>query len=124
MSNWTTNNIPDLNGKVAIVTGANSGIGWDTAVALADRGATVIMACRNLAKSQPALDELNSRVPGAKVKLMHLDLASMASIHQFTDKFKEEYDRLNLLVNNAGIMMVPYGLTEDGFEQLRHFSAG
>ena len=68
--NWTTDNIPDQIGRVAIVTGANSGIGWDTAVDLAEKGATVIMACRNLEKSQAALDELKGRVPNAEAELM------------------------------------------------------
>ena len=115
-NNWTTNNIPDLTGKVAIVTGANSGIGWDTAVALAEKGATVIMACRNLVKSQAALDALKTRVPNADVELMQLDLASQASVRQFADEFKAKYDQLDLLINNAGIMMVPYARTVDGFE--------
>ena len=113
-NNWTTNNTPNLTGKVAIVTGANSGIGWDTAVALAEKGAAVIMACRNLARSEPALDALKARVPGADVELMQLDLASQESVRGFADEFKAKYDRLDLLINNAGIMMVPYGVTEDG----------
>jgi NAD(P)-dependent dehydrogenase (short-subunit alcohol dehydrogenase family) len=115
--NWTTENIPDLTGKVAIVTGANSGIGYETAVAFAEKGATVIMACRNLEKSQAALDQLRAEVPGADVELMRLDLASLASVRQFVDEFQEKYERLDLLINNAGIMMVPYGTTEDGFER-------
>ncbi len=113
---WTTANIPDQIGKVAIVTGANSGIGWDTAVALADKRATVIMACRNLVKSRAALDALKARAPNADVELMHLDLANQQSVRQFTDAFKAKYDRLDLLINNAGIMMVPYARTADDFE--------
>jgi NAD(P)-dependent dehydrogenase (short-subunit alcohol dehydrogenase family) len=116
MSNWTTNNIPELSGRVAIVTGANSGIGWDTAVALADKGASVIMASRNLEKGQAALERLKVEVPDADVELMHLDLASLESIRAFAEAFGAKYDRLDLLINNAGIMMVPYGLTEDGLE--------
>jgi len=116
MSDWTQEDIPDLSGKVAIVTGANSGIGWDTAAALAEKGATVILACRNLTKSQAALDELKARVPGADAVLMQLDLASLDSVRRFVQAFKSSYDRLDLLINNAGIMMVPYGLTADGFE--------
>ena len=118
MSNhhWTTNNIPELMGKVAIITGANSGICWDTAVALAEKSATVILACRHLVKSQVALDALKTRVPNADVELMQLDLASQASVRQFADALKAKYDRLELLINNAGIMMVPYARTVDGFE--------
>jgi NAD(P)-dependent dehydrogenase (short-subunit alcohol dehydrogenase family) len=115
--NWTTENIPDLNGKVAIVTGANSGIGYYTAVAFAEKGATVILACRNLEKSQAALDQLKAEVPGADVELMQLDLASLDTVRRFAEAFQAKYDRLDLLVNNAGIMMVPYGKTEDGFER-------
>jgi NAD(P)-dependent dehydrogenase (short-subunit alcohol dehydrogenase family) len=115
-NNWTTNNIPDLTGKVAIITGANTGIGWDTAVALAEKSTTVIMACRNLIKSQTALDTLKARVHNADVELMQLDLASQASVRQFADAVKAKYDRLDLLINNAGIMMVPYARTVDDFE--------
>ncbi len=113
---WTTADMPDLTGKVAIVTGANSGIGWDTAVSLAEKRATVLMACRNLAKSQAALDAIKARVPNADVELMQLDLASQASVRQFAEAFKAKYDRLDLLINNAGIMMVPYARTVDDFE--------
>ncbi len=114
--NWTRENIPDLTGKVAIVTGANSGIGYDTAAALADNGAAVIMACRNLKKGQAALERLTAEVPNANAELMQLDLASLASVRHFANAFQAQYDRLDILVNNAGIMMVPYGKTEDGFE--------
>lgn len=113
---WTTDDMPDLTGKVAIVTGANSGIGWDTAVAFAEKGATVIMACRNLEKGQAALDQLKTEVPGADVELMQLDLASLDSVRAFAETFDAKYDRLDLLINNAGIMMVPYAQTADGFE--------
>jgi NAD(P)-dependent dehydrogenase (short-subunit alcohol dehydrogenase family) len=113
---WTTEDMPDLTGKVAIVTGANSGIGYDTAVAFAQKGATVIMASRNLEKGQAALERLKAEVPNADVELMQLDLASLDSVRAFAEAFEAKYDRLDLLINNAGIMMVPYGLTEDGFE--------
>ena len=113
---WTTANIPDQTGKVAVVTGANSGIGWDTAVSLTDKRATVIMACRNLVKSQAALDALKARVPNADVELMQLDLANQESVRQFAEAFKAKCDRLDLLINNAGIMMVPYARTVDDFE--------
>ncbi|MDX1687643.1 MAG: oxidoreductase [Candidatus Promineifilaceae bacterium] len=114
---WTRESIPDLSGKVAIVTGANSGIGYDTAEALAENGATVIMACRNLEKGQAALERLTAGLPDANVELMQLDLASLASVRHFADAFQAQNDRLDILVNNAGIMMVPYGKTEDGFER-------
>ena len=115
-NNWTEEQIPDLTGKVIIVTGANSGIGWDTSVALAKRRATVIMACRNLGKSQVALDALKAKVSNADTQLMQLDLASLESVRKFVDAFKTTYDRLDILINDAGIMMVPYAKTVDGFE--------
>ena len=113
---WTTDDVPDLSGKVAIVTGANSGIGWDTAVVFAEKGATVIMACRSMEKGQAALDKLKTELPGADVELMQLDLASLDSVRAFVETFDTKYDRLDLLINNAGIMMVPYAQTADGFE--------
>jgi NAD(P)-dependent dehydrogenase (short-subunit alcohol dehydrogenase family) len=114
---WTTANMPDLSGKVIVVTGANSGIGFEAAKEFARKNAQVILACRNLEKAQAALDELKSELPHAQATIMQLDLASQASIHRFTDDFSSHYDRLDILVNNAGIMMVPYGTTEDGFER-------
>ena len=114
--NWTVANIPSQRGRIAIITGANSGIGWDTAVALAEKEATVIMACRNLTKGQIALEALKAQVPHADVELIQLDLASQASVTQFTTEFKAKHTRLDLLINNAGIMMVPYARTVDNFE--------
>jgi NAD(P)-dependent dehydrogenase (short-subunit alcohol dehydrogenase family) len=115
--NWTTNNIPDLAGKVIIVTGANSGIGYEAAKELARKGAQTILACRSVDKAQRALNQIRVEIPNAKVEFLQLDLASQKSIHEFADAFKSKYDRLDVLVNNAGIMMVSYGLTEDGFER-------
>lgn len=117
MSKWTTQDIPDLTGKVVVITGANSGIGFHTAVEVARKGAQTILACRNPEKAQAALGELLADVPNAQAEIMQLDLASQASVHQFATAFKAKYDRLDLLINNAGIMMVPYGKTEDGFER-------
>ena len=117
MSNhWTSDRIPDLTGKVAIVTGANSGIGYDTAKELARKGAQTILACRSVDKAELALERINEEYPDAPVELMKLDLASLQSVRDFAGAFGKKYDRLDLLINNAGIMMVPYGLTEDGFE--------
>ncbi len=114
---WTVNDIPDLTGKVIIVTGANSGIGLEAAKAFAQKGAQTILACRSMDRAQPALSEIQVEIPNAPAEIMQLDLASLASVHQFVDEFKGKYDRLDVLVNNAGIMMVPYGTTEDGFER-------
>lgn len=116
---WTTANIPDLTGKVIIVTGANSGIGYEAAKEFARKGAQTILACRNMDKAQAALEQIQAEIPDAPAEIMELDLASLASVRRFADEFKAKYDRLDVLVNNAGIMWVPYGQTEDGFE--RHF---
>jgi NAD(P)-dependent dehydrogenase (short-subunit alcohol dehydrogenase family) len=115
-SNWTTENIPDLAGKVAIVTGANSGIGYAMALALACKGATVILACRNKDKGEAAVQQIAQAYPGAKAELILLDLADLALVHGFADEFNHQYDRLDILINNAGIMNPPFGKTVDGFE--------
>lgn len=114
---WTASDIPDLSGKVAIVTGANSGIGFETAKELARNGAHTVMACRDLEKAEKAVDELRTEVPKAPVELMELDLADLDSVRTFAAAFRESHDRIDLLINNAGIMMTPYGRTADGFEQ-------
>ena len=116
---WCENDMPDMSGKVAIVTGANSGIGYESARALAEKGADVVMACRNLEKAHKAAEEIRSENPRGSVEVMQLDLADLDSVRRFAEAFKAEHDRLDLLINNAGIMMVPYGKTAQGFE--KHF---
>jgi NAD(P)-dependent dehydrogenase (short-subunit alcohol dehydrogenase family) len=118
-NNWTAENIPDLAGKVIIVTGANTGIGFEAAKEFACNGAQTILACRNLDKAKAALDQIQEEIPNAPAEVLQLDLASLASVHQFANAFKAKYDRLDVLLNNAGIMWAPYGKTEDGFEN--HF---
>jgi NAD(P)-dependent dehydrogenase (short-subunit alcohol dehydrogenase family) len=115
--NWTTNNIPDLTGKVIIVTGANSGIGYEAAKEFARKGAQTILACRNVDKAESALAQLRAEIPNGPAEVMQLDLASLKSVHKFAHEFKAKYDRLDVLLNNAGIMWGPYGTTEDGFER-------
>lgn len=114
---WTENDIPNQAGRVAIVTGANSGIGWDTARALAQKGATVIMACRSLPKANTAAEHINALKPTGKVVVMPLDLGDLDSVREFAAAFRKQYNRLDLLINNAGVMMPPYGKTTQGFEQ-------
>ena len=116
---WTTANIPDLSGKVVIVTGANSGTGYEAAKEFARKGAQTILACRSMQKGQDAADKILQEIPDAAVEHIHLDLASLASVRAFAKAFKAKFDRLDILVNNAGIMWLPKGKTEDGFE--RHF---
>lgn len=129
MSNkWTQQEIPELTGKVVIITGANSGLGLESTKALAAKGATVIMACRNLNKAERAKAEVLAGKPDAKLDAMPLDNASLASVRTFADAFKAKYDRLDVLLNNAGLMAIPRTLTEDGFEtqlgvnHLAHFA--
>ncbi len=114
---WTAADIPDLTGKVVVVTGGNSGIGFGAVKAVARKGAETILACRSPERGQAALDELKAEVPGAKAELMALDLASLASVERFAGEFAERHSRLDVLANNAGIMVIPYGKTEDGFER-------
>ena len=116
-SKWTNESIPDLTGKIVIVTGANSGIGFEAAREFARSGAHVILASRNLDKIKDALKEIQVEHPQAKAEIIRLDLASINSIQDFVKTFKSNYDKLDILLNNAGIMMVPYGTTEDGFEK-------
>lgn len=129
MSNkWTQADIPDMTGKVVIITGANSGLGLESTKAIAAKGATVVMACRNLAKAQSAKAEVLTQSPQAKLDVMELDNASLESVRAFAAAFKAKYDRLDLLLNNAGVMAVPRQETADGFEMqigvnhLAHFA--
>jgi NAD(P)-dependent dehydrogenase (short-subunit alcohol dehydrogenase family) len=115
-NHWTREDIPDQMGKVAIVTGANSGIGFDTAKTLADKGATVVMACRNLDKAHAAADIIRRENAAAILKIMALDLADLDSVLAFSKAFKAEHARLDLLINNAGVMIPPFTQTADGFE--------
>ncbi|MEU7748523.1 oxidoreductase [Nonomuraea sp. NPDC049158] len=112
MSTWTPADMPDLSGKTAIVTGANSGIGLPTALELARHGARVVVATRSAAKGGAAVEEIRRAVPGAQVEHGTLDLADLASVRSFA----AGVDRVDLLVNNAGVGMIPRQLTRDGFE--------
>ncbi len=113
---WTIKNIPDLTGKVIIVTGANSGLGFEDIKFFTKKGATTILACRNLEKANKALAKIKTQIPEAKAEIMHLDLGSLKSIRKFASDFNKKYDQLDILVNNAGVLWVPYQKTEDGFE--------
>jgi NAD(P)-dependent dehydrogenase (short-subunit alcohol dehydrogenase family) len=108
--------MPDQSGRVVIITGANSGIGYESAVAFARKGARVVMACRNLEKAERARRDLLKATPGADVEIMALDLGSLKSVHSFAESFNANYGQLDILMNNAGIMAPPYGKTVDGFE--------
>ncbi|MEC4014749.1 oxidoreductase [Streptomyces sp. H27-D2] len=131
MTGWNANDIPDQHGRTAIVTGANSGIGYVTARELARRGARVVLACRDETRGRDAEERMREEVPKARLRFAPLDLADLASVRAFAgwyDKvgFRAEGDgrcdsdaddQLDLLVNNAGVMALPYGITADGFER-------
>jgi NAD(P)-dependent dehydrogenase (short-subunit alcohol dehydrogenase family) len=113
---WTVADIPDQHGRVAVVTGANSGLGIATARGLAGAGATVVMACRDQGKGERAVTEIRSALPDADLDLRALDLADLASVRAFAAALAEAHPRLDLLINNAGVMAPPRRLTKDGFE--------
>jgi len=113
---WDINNIPDQEGRAAIVTGSSSGIGYETARVLANKKATVIIAVRNLEKGNAAANRIREDYKNAEVKVMELDLANLESVSNFADHFMQDYSRLDLLINNAGVMIPPYSKTADGFE--------
>jgi len=115
-TNWTITDIPDLTGKTVIVTGGNSGLGFESVKAFALKGACVIMACRSVTKGEEAKKQIEKFLPKADISVMELDLTDLKSIRNFALNFKKENTRLDVLLNNAGIMMVPYSLTKDGFE--------
>lgn len=113
---WNTNNIPDLSGRTAVVTGANGGLGLATAKALAGAGAHVVMAARNQDKAQEALAEIETAHPEGSVEIAELDLGSLASIEKAAKSIASAHPRVDILVNNAGLMALPERKTEDGFE--------
>ncbi|MEU1307914.1 oxidoreductase [Streptomyces cinnamoneus] len=114
MNGWSTSDIPDQTGRTAVVTGANSGIGYVTARELARRGARVVLACRDATRGKAAEELLRAQAPGADVRLAQLDLADLGSVRAFAEDLAE--DRVDLLVNNAGVMALPHRRTVDGFE--------
>ncbi len=115
-NNWDATNVPMQQGKLAIVTGSSSGIGFETARILASKNAKVIIAVRNIEKGNKALEKIRSEFPEANIEVRIVDLAELKSIHTFAESFKKDYDGIDLLINNAGVMIPPYTKTKDGFE--------
>ncbi|MGV9797788.1 SDR family NAD(P)-dependent oxidoreductase [Mycobacterium sp. NPDC003449] len=113
---WTHADIPDQTGRTAVVTGANTGLGLETAKALAAKGARVVLAVRNLDKGKGAVEWISRAVPDADLQLQRLDLGSLASVREGAEELKTKHDRIDLLINNAGVMTPPKQTTADGFE--------
>jgi NAD(P)-dependent dehydrogenase (short-subunit alcohol dehydrogenase family) len=113
---WIEENVPDLTGKVAIVTGANGGLGLETTRVLARKGAAVVLAVRSEARGAAAANAIRADAPEVSLAVMPLDLADLASVHRFAEAFLAGYDRLDILANNAGVMAIPHCKTADGFE--------
>lgn len=113
---WSTTDIPDQTGRVAIVTGANTGLGLETAKALAAHGAHVVLAVRNAEKGKAAADAITAAHSNADVTLQSLDLSSLESVRRASDELKARYDKIDLLINNAGVMWTEKSSTADGFE--------
>jgi NAD(P)-dependent dehydrogenase (short-subunit alcohol dehydrogenase family) len=113
---WTAADIPDLTGRTAVVTGANSGIGYHTALELARHGARVVLACRDAERGADTMRRVTAEAPEAAVEIGALDLADLASVRGFAEAFAAGHPGLDLLVDNAGVMAVPRRLTADGFE--------
>jgi NAD(P)-dependent dehydrogenase (short-subunit alcohol dehydrogenase family) len=116
MNKWTTEEIGDLRGKKIIITGAAHGIGYEAAVVLASKGADVVMAVRNAVRGENTAEKIKSKYPSASVTVMYLDLADLASVKEFAAEYAARYDRIDVLINNAGVMIPPYNKTRDGFE--------
>ena len=113
---WDINDIVNQQGRIAIITGSTSGIGLETARILAHKQATIIMAVRNLTKGQTVAEMIITESRNENVTPLELDLADLTSVHRFATRFKDKYTRLDLLINNAGVMVPPYPQTSDGFE--------
>jgi NAD(P)-dependent dehydrogenase (short-subunit alcohol dehydrogenase family) len=116
MANWTTTDIPDQTGRTAVVTGANTGLGYETAAALAAKGAHVVLAVRNLDKGKEAARRIEQTTRGASMAVQELDLTSLDSIRETAKEVRSQHDTIDLLINNAGVMWTPKSTTKDGFE--------
>ena len=123
---WTAQDIPAQTGKIAVVTGANRGLGREIAAALAGAGAHVVIAARDLARAANAVAAIRQAHPAAQIEAMEFDQADLASIRRFSEEFRGRFDRLDLLINNASAIIVRQGKTQDGFEKhigVNHFGS-
>jgi len=124
MTGWTAEDMPAMDGQTVVVTGANSGLGYEGTRAFADAGATVVMACRSEQRGRQAADEIRESVPGADLEVRVCDLADLDSVESFAAGVREAYDAVDVLCNNAGVMAIPRQETEQGFEMqlgVNHF---
>lgn len=117
MVEFTIDTVRSQAGRIAVVTGANTGIGYETALGLAQKNMTVVLACRDLTKAEAAKTKILKAVPSASIDIIQLDLSQLASVKAFAEQYRKAYSRLDVLVNNAGIMAPPFSQTEDGFER-------
>ena len=115
-AHWSAADIPDQTGRVAIITGANTGLGLETARALAAAGAQVVLAVRDLDKGAAAVEEIGKTTPAGNLALQRLDLSSLSDIRSAAEQLGDQYPQIDLLINNAGVMYPPKGNTADGFE--------
>jgi NAD(P)-dependent dehydrogenase (short-subunit alcohol dehydrogenase family) len=113
---WTNKNITDQSGKTVIITGANTGIGYETAKALYEAGANVILACRDLAKAEQAIEKLSQQSSNSSLEAEILNLSNLKQVKNFADTILKKHGKLDLLINNAGVMLTPASKTDDGFE--------
>ncbi|MDX1883524.1 SDR family NAD(P)-dependent oxidoreductase [Mycolicibacterium sp. 120270] len=116
MTGWTTTDIPDQTGRTAVVTGANTGLGFETAAALAAKGAHVVLAVRNIEKGNEAAARIGDQSPGASVAVQKLDLSSLESVRAAAEQLRADRETIDLLINNAGVMITDKETTQDGFE--------
>ncbi|MCA2978669.1 MAG: SDR family oxidoreductase [Myxococcaceae bacterium] len=113
---WTTADLPDLTGQVFVITGANSGLGLEATRRLAEKGATVVMACRSAQRAEAVAAPLREAAPAARLEVMTLDLSSLDGVARFAEALASRFPRVDVLMNNAGVMALPYRKTADGFE--------
>ncbi|MDA3860779.1 MAG: oxidoreductase [Melioribacteraceae bacterium] len=113
---WTAENIPNQKGKIVIVTGSSSGIGYEAVRVLANKEAKVIIAVRNLEKGENAKTKILAQNKNADVEVMRIDLSDLSSVKLFAEEYKSKFVKLDILINNAGVMIPPYSKTKDGFE--------
>ena len=113
---FSMDSVADQTGRVVMITGCSSGLGYETALAIAKKGATIIMACRSLDKASTARNRLLAEVPNANLEILQVDLSDLASVRNAAEEFRKKHDTLDVLINNAGIMVPPYAVTRDGFE--------